>query len=120
MPGDLARQLREMADRDGWLPPWPQWWGDDGLAELIQDADTRRRFAAECPRLPLALFTEVLPEGRDAPGAYLRLSEAYDEPAAQARERGWPLIELASHHLAPLTDQDGVADAMLALLGRLR
>jgi hypothetical protein len=120
MPPDLAAQLREMADRDGWLPPWPRWWGDDGLAELIRDADTRRRFAAECPELPLALLDELLPAGRDAPGAYLRLSEAYYEPAAQAAERGWPLIELASHHLAPLTDPATVAEAMLTLLGRLQ
>ena len=119
MPSDLADQLRQMADRDGWLPPWPQWWGDDALAELIPDAGTRQRFAAECPRLPLGLFDEVLPEGRHAPGAYLRLSEAYDEPAALARERGWPLIELASHHLAPLTDPAIVADAVLDLLSRL-
>ncbi len=46
MPPDLAAQLREMADADGWLPPWPQWWGDEVLAELISDTDTRRRFAA--------------------------------------------------------------------------
>ena len=119
MPPDLAEQLRQMADRDGWLPPWPQWWGDDELAELIPDAGTRQRFAAECPKLPLAMFNELLPEGRDAPGAYLRLSDAYDEPAAQASARGWPLIELASHHLAPLTDPATVAAAMLTLLSQL-
>lgn len=120
MPPELADQLRQMADRDGWLPPWPQWWGDDALAELIPDAGTRRRFAAECPKLPLALFNELLPEGRDAPGAYLRLSDAYDEPAAQATARGWPLIELPSHHLAPLTDPATVAEPMLTLLSLLQ
>lgn len=119
MPPDLADQLRQMTGQDGWLPPWPQWWGDDGLTELVPDVGTRQRFVAECPKLPFALFTEVLPEGRDLPGAYLRLSEAYDEPAAQASERGWPLIELASHHLAPLTDPATVADAMLTLVGPL-
>ena len=120
MPLDLADRLRQMADRDGWLPPWPQWWGDEGLAELVPDAGTRRRFAAECPKLPLALFDELLPEGRDAPGAYLRLSHAYDEPATQARARGWPVIELASHHLAPLTDPATVAEPMLELLSQLQ
>ena len=49
MPPDLAAQLREMADADGWLPPWPQWWGDEVLAELISDTDTRRRFAPAAP-----------------------------------------------------------------------
>lgn len=119
MPPNLADRLRRMADREGWVPPWPQWWGDDALAELVPDADTRRSFTAECPKVPLALFAEVLPEGCDAPGAYLRLSDAYDEPAAQASERGWPLIELASHHLAPLTDPATVTEAMLTLVGQL-
>src|SRR5215472_6994872 len=27
MPPDLVAELREMADAQGWLPPWPQWWG---------------------------------------------------------------------------------------------
>ncbi|HYK31971.1 MAG TPA: alpha/beta fold hydrolase [Streptosporangiaceae bacterium] len=120
MPPNLADQLRQMADRDGWLPPWPQWWGEDGLAELIADSGIRRRFAAECPKLPLAMFDELMPEGRDAPGAYLQLSEAYDKPAAQASERGWPLIKLASHHLVPLTDPATVAEPMLELLSQLQ
>lgn len=49
VPPDLAGQLREMADARGWLPPWPQWWGDEALAELIPDPDTRQHFAAGCP-----------------------------------------------------------------------
>jgi pimeloyl-ACP methyl ester carboxylesterase len=27
VPAELAAQVREMADAQGWLPPWPQWWG---------------------------------------------------------------------------------------------
>jgi len=120
MPPDLADQLKQLADRDGWLPPWPQWWGADGLAELITDAEVRREFEAGCPRLPLAMFDEVQPEGEvEAPAAYLRLSEAYDGPAARARELLWPLTELDSHHLAPLTEPDLVADALLDLLFRI-
>jgi hypothetical protein len=56
VPPDLAAQVRGMADAQGWLPPWPQWWGDEAMAELIPDPDARRRFAAACPRLPLAMF----------------------------------------------------------------
>ena len=120
MPPELASQLRGLADEDGWLPPWSQWWGDDALAELIPDADTRRRFAAECPKLPLALFTERHQEGRDLPSAYIRLSEAYADPAAQAADNGWPVIELASHHLAPLTDPATVTEAITAMIGQLQ
>jgi pimeloyl-ACP methyl ester carboxylesterase len=122
VPAELAAQVRGMTDAQGWLPPWPQWWGPGGLAELLPDPDMRSRFAAGCPRLPLAMFGEIHPQeppGQDPPGAYLRLSEAYDEQAAAARARGWPVIELASHHLAPLTDPGPVTGSLLELLRRL-
>ena len=122
MPPDLAAQLREMADAHGWLPPWPQWWGDEVLAELIPDTDMRRRFTADCPRLPLAMFEEVqppTPHWPDAPAAYLQLSEAYGDQATRARELGWPVTERMSHHLAPLTDSTIVAESLRELLGQL-
>jgi hypothetical protein len=120
MPPDLADQLKQLADSDGWLPPWPQWWGADGLAELIPDQDLREPFESQCPRLPLAMFDEVQPDGEvEAPAAYLRLSEAYDGPAARARELLWPLTELDSHHLAPLTEPGRVTGALLDLLERI-
>ena len=122
-PPELAAQLRDMADDQGWLPPWPRWWGDEVLAELIEDPAARRHFAAGCPPLPLAMFEEVhppAPQWPDAPAAYLQLSEAYETQAAAARELGWPVTERASHHLAPLTDPAMVAESLRELLGQLR
>jgi hypothetical protein len=123
VPPDLAAQLREMADARGWLPPWPQWWGDEALAELVPDPAVRKRFAAGCPRLPLAMFEETLPpapQWPDAPAAYLQLSEAYEDQAAKARELGWPVIEQMSHHLALLTEPGRVAGSLRELIGQLR
>src|SRR5208282_6688469 len=120
-PAELAAQLRDMVDDQGWLPPWPQWWGDEALAELIPDPAARRHFAAGCPRLPLAMFEEVHPpvlRWPDAPAAYLQLSEAYEDQAAAARDLGWPVAERASHHLAPLTDPAMVAESLRELLGQ--
>ncbi len=121
-PSDLAAQLSEMADEQGWLPPWPQWWGEEVLAGLIPDPAVRRRFAAGCPRLPLAMFEEVQPPAPrwpDAPAAYLLLSEAYQDQAARAGELGWPVTERSSHHLALLTDPGLVAGSLHDLIGQL-
>ena len=122
VPPELAAQLREMADPEGWLPPWSRWWGEEALAELLPDPDMRRCFADDCPPLPLAMFEEVhpaVPGWPDAPGAYLRLSEAYDDEAARARDLGWPVTELDSHHLALLTGPGTVAAAVRELVGAL-
>jgi hypothetical protein len=122
VPAGLAAQVREMADAEGWLPPWSQWWGDEALAELLPDPRTRRDFAAGCPRLPLAMFREVHPAAPpwpDALGAYLQLSEAYEDEAAKARKLGWPVAEHPGHHLALLTEPGRVAARLCELLGRL-
>jgi hypothetical protein len=122
VPPELAAQVRGMADDRGWLPPWPQWWGEEVLAGLIPDPAARQRFASGCPRLPLAMFDEVhppVPQWPDAPAAYLRLSEAYQDEAARARELGWPVAERMSHHLAPLTHPALVAGSLHKLLGQL-
>jgi hypothetical protein len=122
VPPDLAARVREMADARGWLPPWPRWWGEEVLAELIPDPGARRHFAEGCPRLPLAMFEEIhppAPQWPDAPGAYLLLSEAYQDQADQARELGWPVIQQLSHHLALLTDPGRVAGSLLELIGQL-
>jgi hypothetical protein len=123
VPPGLAARLRQMADPQGWLPPWPQWWGEEALAELVPDSDVRRRFAAGCPRLSLAMFTEVhppAPHWPDAPTAYLQLSAAYADQADEARQRGWPVTHLAADHLAPLTDPGLVAGALRELLSQLQ
>jgi hypothetical protein len=120
-PGKAARR-RRMADDQGWLPPWSQWWGDEALAELIPDPVARHSFSAGCPRLPLAMFEEIQPPAPrwpDAPGAYLRLSEAYDDEADRAREFGWPVIEHESHHVQLLTEPRLVAESLRELIGRL-
>ena len=122
IPPELAVHLRGMA-RDGWLLPWSQWSAPRELAELLPDTHIRERFAAECPPLPLAMFEEVLPSSpgwADRPGAYLRLSDAYRDPADAARALGWPVIEVASHHLSVLTDPDLVIEPLLDLIGQLR
>ncbi len=111
-----------MADPQGWLPPWSQWWGAEELAALVPDPVVRQHFADECPRLPLALFEEIhppVPGWPDAPGGYLQLSEAYEDEAARARELGWPVRNRPSHHLALLTEPGPVAHEVRTLIDQL-
>jgi pimeloyl-ACP methyl ester carboxylesterase len=120
---DLAARLRDMADPRGWLPPWPQWWGEEELAALLPDPAVRQHFAAGCPQLPMAMFEEIHPPAPgwpDAPGGYLQLSEAYAGEAARARELGWPVARQMSHHLALLTEPGLVAGSVHELVGQLR
>jgi hypothetical protein len=60
--------------------------------------------------------------GQDGPeaGGYLRLSEAYQEPAEEAKALGWPVTELVSHHLAMVTDPELVAGPLLDLVRQLQ
>lgn len=69
------------------------------------------------------MFAEIhppAPRWPDAPAAYLQLSEAYEDPAARARERGWPVIERTSHYLALLTEPSRVAGSLRELISQLR
>ena len=68
------------------------------------------------------MFEEIqpaVPLRPDAPAAYLQLSEAYEHEAAEARELGWPVAQVMSHHLAMLTEPSRVAGSLHDLLGLL-
>jgi pimeloyl-ACP methyl ester carboxylesterase len=120
VPPGLAARMHDMADPQGWLPPWSQWWGEEELAALLPDPAVRQHFATGCPRLPLAMFEETYPPAPgwpDAPGGYLQLSEAYQDDAARARELGWPVRQQLSHHLALLTEPGQVAREVRKLIG---
>jgi pimeloyl-ACP methyl ester carboxylesterase len=120
-PPGLVDRLKGMA-KDGWLPPWSQWWGPDGLADLLPEPELRQRFTEDCPPLPLAMFTErrpVVAGWPNAPCAYLRLGDSYQAEFEQARQLGWATAELPSHHLAMLTDPGAVADGIRALIERI-
>lgn len=116
----LAAKLRDMADPQGWLPPWPLWWGGEAeLAALLPDPAIRLDFAAGCPRLPMAMIEETYPPAPgwpNAPCGYLQLSEAYGGDAARARELGWPVRQQLCHHLGLLTQPGPVAREVRALI----
>ena len=110
-PAEFVFRLEKLA-RDGRVPPWHLWWQADAVKSLFKDAGTFDRFAAELNALPLAYLNEAAPASvlaRNFPTAYLQLSAGYAAEAAIAQRNGWPVRQLALHHLAMLTHCDAVA-----------
>jgi pimeloyl-ACP methyl ester carboxylesterase len=122
VPPEFLDRLRAIS-ADGVVPPWSSWFGEETMGELVPDAALRDALEQEMPRLPLAYFEEgvaVPDRWTERPCAYLLLTEAYLESAADARGRGWRTKEIRGvQHLAPVTDPIVVTDALLALEGEL-
>ena len=109
--------LRTLADDEGVLPPWTEWWEED-VADLFPDRSTREAVEREQPRLPLTYFTSRVPvptgwTGRRA--AYLAFGETYAEERDRASRLGWPTRTLAGGHLHALKDPAEVGRAILDL-----
>jgi hypothetical protein len=115
----MREAVRELAV-DGVLPPWTSWWGPHELTDLVPDPADREALAAEAPTLPEAFYDVAVPV---PPGwepqvrGYLQLSPAYQDAAAQARQRGWRTEQLPGQHLDLLTRPTAVAAALLPMLG---
>jgi hypothetical protein len=119
-PPAFMEQLRSMATA-GVLAPWSRWFGADAMRELVPDERLRAELEAEMPRLPLSYFEATVPVPDDwasrHPCAYLLLSAAsYGPSAAEARARGWPVVEIPGvQHLAIATNASAVTEALLDL-----
>ncbi|MEV0647374.1 hypothetical protein AB0I28_19100 [Phytomonospora sp. NPDC050363] len=118
-PSELGAHLRELAE-DGLLPPWNEWFPPGAVDGLLPDAGPRADFLAELPRLPLSYFGETAPE-HDAPfpGAYLRLSDGYEEQAAAAEASSWPVVREDADHLAVFTRPRVVAGHVAGLVAAI-
>lgn len=114
-PPALAAHLRELAGTDGRLPAWDQWFPPGSLDALLPDPELRAKLVAELPRLPIDYFEQPAPHTPwTVDSAYLQLSAAYDEQAAEAAALGWPVERLELHHLALLTDPETIAARIAA------
>ena len=101
---------------EGWLPPWPSWWPPGQLETTLPDEHLRNLVVDTCPpRLPLSMFTEVLPrvsEHELGACSYVKLSSDYDALADQAEQVVWTVRRRDDHHLAILTSPAEVADIL--------
>ena len=121
-PVEFQEQLRELADADGVLPPWTDWWTPEDIAELLPDPAVRTAVVAEQPRLPLAYYQQTLPTPpawASIRAAYLQFSDGYAAEASRAGHAGWPVEHLPGEHLHQVVDPVAVTDSLLSLVDRL-
>jgi alpha/beta hydrolase family protein len=109
---EWAAQFQKFLERGGHFPDW----SFEDLQEVIPDKSVRRQLVAELRPRGLDFFTEPIPvfEGwPDAPCIYVQFSAPYEQPAAQARQAGWPVYELEAGHFHMLVDAETVADLII-------
>lgn len=122
-PQGLLEHLADLADRDGLLPPWTRWWGEEDLREVLPDAEVLAGIREDEQRMPLSYFRSRLgapPGWVEHPQAYLAFGATYADETAFARAQGWPTTVLGGAlHLHHLVDPDAVAAAVLGLAAAL-
>lgn len=112
--------LSALADGQGRLPPWTQWWPEEDVAVLFPDTAARARVEAAQPRLPLSYFSGQVPAAPlDMPCGYLAFGETYAEEITRAEQSGWPVVRMDGRHLHLLVDPVGVAAEIRRLAGLL-
>ena len=117
VPPELYTRLRDRT-REGLLPRWHLWFDPDPLAPL--DPVLRAEITDESPEVPLAFLKEARPTLEwPGPAGYVALSPPYLPDLSQAQSQGWPVAKLDSTHLAPATDPDPVARAILQVMTQM-
>jgi hypothetical protein len=110
------RERIEPLISEGRIADWTTWWGADVFDELVPDPALRAAIRAEGHRLPADFYDVAVPvpDVWPAGGArYVQLSPAYDDAAAEARARGWPVAgDPTGSHLDVATDPERVADLL--------
>lgn len=112
MPKD-AEQFRQAASA-GLLPTWKE----KDLLEVIPNPGLRRAFVAELHPLPLAVYEEPLPveiNWSEMPYGYIQFSSSYQQAAQQAKNRGWPYLQILGNHFHTLVDPSAVAQGLVSL-----
>jgi hypothetical protein len=113
--------VRTLADGDGRLPPWSEWWGPTVMEQLIPDPVVRDQFEAELPCFDLGWFDDRanVPEWRHRPSGYVQLSPLFGPVAETVRADGRPVRVLDGSHVEPLVAPDVVATAIHDVAGNL-
>jgi pimeloyl-ACP methyl ester carboxylesterase len=91
-------------------------WSFDDLQEVIPDESLRKQMVAELRPRGLDFFTEPIPVfigWPDAPCVYIQFSAAYEQPAAQAQQAGWPIFKLEAGHFHMLVEPVVITELLI-------
>lgn len=117
-PGGARLHAFALADDRGILPPWPQWWPAEVLAQILPDEAGREALVSDSPRVPFDLLVEPLPQAEvRVPCGYLAFT--YETEWLEARRRGWATATLQGGHLHQMVAPVEVAVAIETLIGDL-
>ena len=113
---DILARIPARIGSDGRIADWTTWWGTEALDELVTNPGLRAAIRAEGHRLPGDFYDVAvpLPDSWPEDGAqYVQLSPAYDDAAAEARQRGWAVLGgRDGDHLDVVNDPVRVADLL--------
>ena len=121
-PEGLIEALAPLADAEGMLPPWTQWWSEDDLTGLYPDDHTRAEIENEAPRVSVDYVRSSIdiPTGwARYPGTYLAFGDTYAEDRRAAQARGWEVSSLNGQHLHQLHDPARVARQILRFVDKI-
>lgn len=109
--------LRGLADEQGVLPPWTEWWDDD-ISDLFPDGSVRQAVEREQQRLPLTYFTSRIPVPSDwtaRRASYLAFGDTYADERERAERLGWATRTITGNHLHAVHDPATVGRSILDL-----
>lgn len=116
-PAEQIDQFKALTTH-GLLAPWNTWFPEDPLSRLLPDPQLREAFVRDLPRTPFAFLEAKSPdraEWEQLPAAYVQLSRIYEDQAARAEARGWPVRRARLNHLAISSHPAEVAELLRGL-----
>ena len=120
----LRAFIQNLAGADGYLPVWSEWFDGDGhrasmvgIDILKNDGDAFAQFESGLPKMHVDWFDETVELTRwdHIPAGFIQASKLYDHAAAEARRRGWPVINSEGTHLDPTLRPAETATAVAAI-----
>ncbi|MCR9214909.1 MAG: alpha/beta hydrolase [Proteobacteria bacterium] len=121
---ELRDFIQNLAGEDGYLPVWSQWFDGDakraskvGIDVLKKDSEAFAQFEGALPKMPIDWFDESVELTRwdHIPAGYIQNSPLHNHSAAEARRRGWPVINTEGTHLDPTLRPAETANAIAAI-----